>query len=123
MAMRIDKYLWCIRVYKTRTLAADACKGGKIKIGGQPLKASYEVKKGDLLEVKIQSIIRKYEVLDFPKSRVAAKDVETYRAEKTDPAEIEKWKTIKMNSGIFRESGTGRPTKKDRRDMIRFFND
>lgn len=121
--MRIDKYLWCIRVFKTRTQAADACKAGKVWVNEQPVKAAYEVKKEDRIKIRVESIYKKWLVLDFPKNRCAAKDTVLYAEEQTDPAELEKLKAIKLNKSIFREPGTGRPTKKDRRDMYRFFND
>ncbi|MFN3342240.1 MAG: RNA-binding S4 domain-containing protein [Flavobacteriales bacterium] len=119
--MRIDKFLWSIRVYKTRTQATEACKAGKVLVNGLPAKASALIKIGELISTRYESIYKKFEVLAFPPSRVAAKNVEFYVIEKTDPADIEKLKLARLNKSAFRDPGTGRPTKKDRRDINRFF--
>ncbi|HCA82784.1 MAG TPA: RNA-binding protein [Flavobacteriales bacterium] len=119
--MRIDKFLWSIRVYKTRTQATEACKAGKVLVNGLPAKASALIKIGELVSTRYESIYKKFEVLAFPPSRVAAKNVELYVIEKTDPADIEKLKLARLNKSAFRDPGKGRPTKKDRRDINRFF--
>ncbi len=114
MEYRIDKYLWSVRLFKTRTLASEACKSKKIIIDNNPVKASRNLKIGDIIEIKQMPIVRKFEVIDFPKSRVSAKLVKDYIIETTPEEEFIKLKIAKT-SIIERDKGTGRPTKKDRR--------
>ncbi len=111
---RIDKYLWSIRVFKTRSMATDACKKGKVRIDGQQVKASRLVKAGEEIEVKKPPVVYTYRVKGFPKNRVAAKLVTEYAADLTTEEEMAK---LKMQDDFFirRDKGTGRPTKKDRR--------
>jgi ribosome-associated heat shock protein Hsp15 len=113
---RIDKYLWAIRIYKTRTLAAEACKKGKVLIDDIPVKASRMVRQGDSLEVKKPPVVYSYIVKDFPKSRVSAKLVNEFAQDTTSPEELKK---LEMNESFFvkRDRGTGRPTKKERRTI------
>lgn len=115
--MRIDKYLWCIRMFKTRTLATDACKKGHIKIAGSNVKASREVFGTELLLVRKDQINYKIKVLDLPDSRVGAKLVDLYRKDMTPKEEFEKNDLLKFAKDYYRKKGTGRPTKKDRRDI------
>jgi ribosome-associated heat shock protein Hsp15 len=113
---RIDKFLWAIRVFKTRSLATEACKKGKILIDGIPLKASRIVKQNDVLEIKKPPVVYSYVVKDFPKSRVSAKLVSEFVQDITSPEELSK---LEMSDSFFikRDRGTGRPTKKERRNI------
>ena len=115
--MRIDKYLWCIRYFKTRNLATEACKKGHIKIGGQGIKPSRMVFQGDQIGVRKNQVNYVFEVLDIPLNRVGAKLVDLYRKDNTPKEEFEKFELLKYSKDYYRKKGTGRPTKKDRRDL------
>ncbi len=119
--MRADKWLWSVRLFKTRTQAADACAGGKVKLDGDNIKPAKELKPGDVVEMKRGPIHRQFKVLDFPKGRVSAKEVALYCEDITPETEVLKLETLKlvMTQGR-RDRGTGRPTKKDRREMDDF---
>ena len=114
---RIDKFLWAIRAFKTRTDATDACKGGKVKIGGVNAKPSKEVKPGDVLTVKKGSVTYTYKVLQPLERRVGAKLVPEYALNLTPESELEKLRTPVETFFITRDRGAGRPTKKDRREI------
>ena len=114
---RIDKYLWAIRAFKTRTDATDACKGGKVKIAGVNAKPSKEVKPGDILSVKKGSVTYTYKVLQPLERRVGAKLVPEYALNLTPAAELEKLLAPVEKFFITRDRGAGRPTKKDRREI------
>lgn len=116
-SVRIDKYLWAIRAYKTRTDATDACKGNKISVGGQSVKPSREVKRGDVIEVRKGAITFTYKVLDLLEKRVGAKEVEKFAQNLTPQSEIDKMHAPVESFFIKRDRGTGRPTKKERREM------
>lgn len=115
--MRIDKYLWCIRVYKTRSLATDSCKKGHIKIGGSNVKASREVFGNELLLVRKDQINYQIRVIDLPESRIGGKLVDLYRKDMTPAEEFDKNELLKFAKEHYRKKGEGRPTKKDRRDI------
>ena len=121
--MRIDKYLWCIRVFKTRSIATTACKKGQVKIGNSNLKPSKEVFGDELILVRKNQINYQIKVLDLPKSRVGAKLVDLYRKDVTPKEEFEKNELLKYSKDYYRKKGTGRPTKKDRRDIEDFTDD
>lgn len=118
--MRIDKFLWAVRKYKTRSLATDEIKKGAVKIGEEIVKPSREVKAGDEIEFRKEAIHYKIKVLDFPKSRVGAKLVEQYIVDITLQEELDKKEFIGMMRGLNRRKGMGRPTKKERRDLDDF---
>jgi ribosome-associated heat shock protein Hsp15 len=121
-APRIDKFLWAVRLFKTRTIAADACKTERIKINGKPAKASAILKPGDILLVKQIPIWRQFTVHGFPKNRVAAALVKEFITETTSAEEIEKFEEYKINQRnqfIFNPE-KGRPTKKSRRSIDKF---
>lgn len=118
--MRIDKFLWSVRIYKTRTLAAEEIKKNRVWIGDQSVKASREVKIGDLLKVRKNQIEYKIKVLDLPKSRVGAKLVTDYIEDRTDKEQYEILALRRMEQNYYRAKGEGRPTKKDRRDIEEF---
>ena len=114
---RIDKFLWAIRAFKTRTDATDACKGGKVKVAGVNAKPSKEVKPGDVLTVKKGSVTYTYKVLQPLERRVGAKLVPEYALNLTPAAELEKLRAPVEIFFITRDRGAGRPTKKDRREI------
>ena len=116
-ATRIDKYLWAIRAFKTRSDATDACKGGKVKVGGVNAKPSMEVKPGDVIQVKKGTVTYTYKVLQPLEHRVGAKLVPEYALNLTPEAELEKLRAPVETFFITRDRGAGRPTKKDRREI------
>ncbi len=117
--IRIDKWLWAVRLFKTRTQASDACKGGKVKMEGVNLKPSREVKAGDVLEVHHNHIKRTVKVKVAAKNRVAAKLVPDLMEDLTPAEEFEKLEMMNKLNQEKRDRGMGRPTKKDRRDIDR----
>jgi ribosome-associated heat shock protein Hsp15 len=121
--MRIDKYLWCIRIFKTRSLATTACKKGQIKIDSKSLKPSKEVFGDELILVRKNQINYQIKVLDLPESRVGAKLVDLYRKDVTPKEEFEKTDLLKYAKDYYRKKGAGRPTKKDRRDIDNYQDD
>jgi ribosome-associated heat shock protein Hsp15 len=118
--MRIDKYLWCIRYYKTRTLATTACKKGHIRINNEIIKPSREVYALDKIDVRKNQINYKLVVNDIPSSRVSAKLVDIYRTDVTPKDAFEAQNLLKLSKDYYRKKGVGRPTKKDRRDLEGF---
>lgn len=115
--MRIDKYLWCVRYYKTRSLATEACRKGHIKLNGDNVKASKIVFAGEKLIVRKNQINYEIQVIDMPANRVGAKLVDLYRIDLTPKEEFEKLDLLKYSKDYYRKKGVGRPTKKDRRDL------
>jgi len=115
--MRVDKYLWCIRVFKTRSLATEACKKNHVSIGGQKVKPSKEVFGSEKLVVRKNQIDYQFEVLDLPTNRVGAKIAGLYYRDITPKEAFEKQDLLKYSKDYYRKKGTGRPTKKDRRDI------
>jgi len=113
--LRIDKWLWATRVFKTRSQAAEACKKSKILVNGDVVKASKILKIGDVVEVKKTPILFRYEVKELLKNRVGAKLVDKYAGNITPEQEIIKLDMLRMNATGMRDRGTGRPTKKERR--------
>lgn len=114
---RIDKFLWAIRAFKTRTDATDACKGGKVKIAGVNAKPSKEVKPGDILQVRKGTLTFTYKVLQPLERRVGAKLVPQYAENLTPASELEKLRAPVETFFVTRDRGAGRPTKKDRREI------
>ena len=118
--MRVDKYLWCMRLYKTRSLATKAVKDGKISVNDKVVKPSKDLETNDKVAIKIAPTNRTFKVLSFPKSRVGAKLVPDHMIETTPQAdldlldEINRQKRANTNYGI-----VGRPTKRDRRDLMK----
>ena len=121
--MRIDKYLWCIRIFKTRSIATTACKKGQIKIDNKNIKPSKEVFCDELILVRKNQINYQIKVLDLPESRVGAKLVDLYRKDMTPKEEFEKTELLKFSKDYYRKKGAGRPTKKDRRDIDNYQDD
>jgi len=121
--MRIDKYLWCIRMFKKRSLATEACKKGHVKIDGNNQKPSKMLFGNESLLVRKNQINYKLQVLDIPKNRVGAKLVDLYRKDLTPKEEFEKQELLKYSKDYYRKKGAGRPTKKDRREIDEFTNE
>ena len=115
--MRIDKYLWCVRYYKTRNIATTACKKGQIRVNGVVVKAGRDIYPMDKIVVRITQINHQLTVQDIPKSRVGAKLVDIYRINTTPKSEFEAQDLLKYSKDYYREKGEGRPTKKDRREI------
>jgi len=121
--MRIDKYLWCVRYYKTRNIATIACKKGHIKVNGQVVKPSREVYATDIIELRKNQINYKLVVNDIPPNRVGAKLVDIYRTDTTPKEAFEAQELLKYSKDYYRKKGTGRPTKKDRRNIEDYLDD
>ena len=115
--IRIDKWLWAVRLFKTRTQASDACRGGKVKIDGQNVKPSRDIKVSEEIEVQMGIVRKKVAVKAILKNRVGAKLVENYMEDLTPTEEYEKLDMLKQLNHEKRDRGTGRPTKKNRRDI------
>ncbi len=118
--LRIDKYLWAVRLYKTRSLATEACRCGHVRCGGQPLKASHEVRVGEVYEISIEQLHRVVEVKGLLGTRVGAKLVPDYMADLTPPEEYERIELARRFAFEKRDRGSGRPTKRERRDIEGF---
>jgi len=115
--IRIDKYLWAIRVFKTRTDATDACKGGKVKIGTVNAKPSRDVQVGEVISVRKGAVTFTYKVLQLVDHRLGAKLVPDFAENLTPESEIEKLRAPVESFFLTRDRGAGRPTKKDRREI------
>lgn len=115
--MRVDKYLWCVRYFKTRSIATNACKKGQIKINDASVKPSRDVYPTDIISVRKNQINYIVEVLDLPESRLGAKLVGMYARDITPKENLEKLELLKYSKDYYRKRGSGRPTKKDRRSI------
>jgi ribosome-associated heat shock protein Hsp15 len=115
--VRIDKYLWSIRVFKTRSEATDACKGGKIRVNGSDIKPSKAVKVGDTIVARKGAVVYTYKVLQLIDKRKGAKLVPLYAENQTPQEELDKLRAPVETFFLKRDRGSGRPTKKDRRQM------
>ena len=118
--MRIDKFLWCVRYYKTRNMVTEACKKNHITVNGQVAKASKEVFPSDKVTFRRDQITYIISVLDIPDNRVGAKLVDIYRNDETPSESFAHLELLKLSKEHYRKNGTGRPTKKDRRDLEDF---
>lgn len=116
-SVRIDKYLWAIRVFKTRTDAADACSGNKVRLDGCVAKPSKQVKVGNILEIHKGSVSFTYKVLKLTENRMGAALVPDFAENLTPESEIEKLRAPVETIVLKRDKGAGRPTKKDRRQL------
>jgi len=114
--LRIDKYLWAIRLFKTRSLATEACKAGRIKLQGQNVKPSAVVKTGDVYQISKGAEKKIIEVLELQENRVDAKTAVTKYKDLTPVEETYAFKSVFYAPGLKRDRGTGRPTKKERRE-------
>ncbi|MDC6367777.1 MULTISPECIES: RNA-binding S4 domain-containing protein [Flavobacteriaceae] len=115
--MRIDKFLWCTRYYKTRNVAANAVKKGQVRINGSVVKPSRDVYPMDQIVLRKNQVEHQLTVLDIPESRVGAKLVDIYRKDTTPKEAFEHSDLLKFAKSHYRKKGLGRPTKKDRRDI------
>lgn len=122
LTVRVDKWLWAVRIYKTRTLAADACRNGRVTIGGVPVKPSREVKINDLILAQNADITRTIKVLALLDHRVGAPAVKDFAEDLTPIAEYQKLKEPCLKPLFYRPKGAGRPTKKDRRAITKFLS-
>lgn len=121
--MRIDKYLWCMRYFKTRGLAADAIKKGHVSVNGQVAKASREVYATDKIVLRKDQINYQLTILDIPSNRVGPKLVDMYRKDETPEEAFAHLELLKLTKEFYRAKGTGRPTKKDRRELDDYTTD
>lgn len=121
--MRIDKYLWCIRYYKTRSLATEAIKKGHVSVNGQTAKPSRDVFPMDKIVLRKDQINYQIKVLDIPLNRLGAKLVDMYRKDETPEEAFAHLELLKLSKDHYRAHGTGRPTKKERRDIDDYTND
>lgn len=117
---RIDSFLWSVRLFKTRSKASEACKKNRIEINGEGVKASKSVAVNDKILIKKEGIKFQYKVLELASKRMGAKLVPDYIEETTEREEKEKLKIRQLAQKTYRDKGTGRPTKKDRRDLEDF---
>ncbi len=117
MAVRIDKWLWAVRIYKTRTVAADAVKMNRVWVGGAWVKPSYDVKVGDVIDVRKGHITFRFRVLELVTGRQPAREVARYAENITPQEELDKLTVPRETLFISRDRGSGRPTKKERRDI------
>lgn len=123
MDERVDKYLFAMRIYKTRSMAADACKKGRVTMNGVELKPSRTFKIGDKFSVRKGPVTFSYEVLRLSENRLGAKLVPDYMRDITSPDQLELLELAKLAGQSGRDRGTGRPTKKDRREIEQFISD
>lgn len=121
--MRIDKYLWCVRYYKTRNMVTEACKKNHVTVNGNVSKPSKEVFSGDKVTFRKDQITHIITVLDVPTNRVGAKLVDVYRKDETPAESFAHLEMLKLAKEHYRKTGVGRPTKKDRRDLDDFETD
>lgn len=119
---RVDKWLWMVRVFKTRSLAIECCRNGRVTVNGLPVKASHTVQLNDLISVRKPPVTFTFRVKGFPGSRIGAKLVGEYAENLTSPEEYQKLDPSFRAFSIYRDPGTGRPTKKDRRSLDDFFD-
>lgn len=121
--MRIDKFLWSTRYFKTRNIATTACKKGQVKINGNVVKPSREVYPSDTIVVRKNQIDYQLLVLDIPPSRVGAKLVDIYRKDTTPKEAFQNNELLALAKEHYRKKGLGRPTKKDRRDIDEYLSE
>ncbi len=121
--VRMDKWLWAARLFKTRSLAADAIKGGKVKVDGNPVKPSREVKEGDVIQVQIDQLHKVVQVKTVIKNRVSAKQVPEIYNDLTPKEEYERIEFMHAYKAEWRDRGAGRPTKKERRMIEKMKDD
>ena len=115
--VRLDKYLWAVRIFKTRSDAADAVRNNRVLVNGSYAKPSREVREGDIITGKRMPVTYQYKVLDLVSSRQPAKNVPSYCLNITPQEELDKLTVPRETIFVFRERGTGRPTKKERREI------
>lgn len=117
---RIDKWLWCMRVFKTRTIATDACKKGRVMMGGVPVKPSRNIKIGDIIDVKKPPVTYTFKVMGIPGGRLGARLVPDYLENLTPQSQYDILEMTKISGFVDRHKGLGRPTKREGRELSRF---
>lgn len=120
MEERVDKWLWAMRVFKTRTIATEACKKGRVMIGGVSVKPSRSIKEGDVIDVRKPPITYTFRVLKVTGNRLGAKLVPEYLENITSPDQYELLEMTKISGFVDRRKGLGRPTKRDSRELSKF---
>jgi len=120
-AGRLDKWLWAVRVFRTRSLASDACRAGSVAVNEIPAKPARDVRPGEMVTVKQGLVLRTLRVVDVPRSRVGPKLVANFCADLTPPSEIQRAREKSVQQLLAREKGSGRPTKRDRRRLDNLF--
>jgi ribosome-associated heat shock protein Hsp15 len=115
--VRIDKWMWAVRLFKTRSLATEACKKGKISINGIPVKPSRNVKVGEIIDIRQNPMVFSFKIIALAENRMNAKLVPEYMENVTTQDQLELLQLYKLNRTLDRARGTGRPTKKERRDL------
>lgn len=123
MEVRIDKWLWAMRVFKTRTIATEACKKGRVTMGGLPVKPSRLIKEGDVIEVRKPPITYSFRVKATTQNRLGAKLVPDYLENITPQSQYDLLEMTKISGFVDRRKGMGRPTKRESREMSRFKED
>ena len=118
--VRIDKWLWATRIFKTRTIASDACKKGRVTIKGQNVKPSHGIRVGQVVEVRKPPVTYSFEVLGLIENRVGAKLVPNYLKNVTSRDQLELLEMVKISGFVNRKKGLGRPTKNDGRELAQF---
>lgn len=121
--MRVDKYLWCVRYFKTRNIVTELCKKNHVTVNGLVAKPSREVFPTDTVTFRRDQITYKIKVLAIPESRVGAKLVDIYRKDETPEEAFAHLELLKLSKEHYRKTGEGRPTKKDRRDIDNYTDD
>lgn len=121
--VRIDKWLWAVRLFKTRTLAIESCKKGRINIQGMNVKPSRMIKVGDVIQIRRAPIVYSFEVLELTEKRMGAKLVPEYMKDVTPQSEYAILEMSKAGGFVDRGKGMGRPTKKDRRELVDFIDE
>lgn len=120
---RVDKFIWAVRLFKTRSLASNQCKTNKILVNGEAVKPSRSVKIGEIVSVKKHGAVFSYKVLDILEKRVGAKLVADYIVDVTSAEELEKYKLFMAAQQSYRNNGMGKPTTKERRHLEKFLKD
>lgn len=123
MSYRWDKYIWSVRLTKTRSQASEELSKGRIKVNGASIKPAKEPKVGDTIQISKNSAVFSYKVLQLLDKRVGAKLVADFIIDTTPPEELEKFKLYQKAQSSYRELGTGKPSKKDRREIDSFLTD
>ncbi|MBR4840881.1 MAG: RNA-binding S4 domain-containing protein [Paludibacteraceae bacterium] len=115
--VRIDKWMWAVRLFKTRSIAADACKKGRVMIQWSNVKPSRMLKVGDVVQIKRPPVVYSFKVLALSENRMGAKLVPGFMENVTSPDQLELLELARFSNSGVRDRGTGRPTKKERRDL------
>lgn len=118
--VRIDKWLWAVRIFKTRTIASEACKKGRVMIGDVAVKPSRNIRVGEIIEVRKPPVTFSFKVLELADKRMGAANVPQFMENVTPPEQYELMELNKISGFVNRQRGSGRPTKKERRDLEQF---